>query len=165
MHTHCVALGKPQIKEQGLGEGVTDSSFSLLMLLGNVQKEASHCVSYPDLEAGTDGFISPICLQAMQLVGQWGLLQMVALTYYMIQQKHPRHSGPYSNLDWDLILEFLSLRERTFRGRESLEKRVGLKDAFSSCCLVSSEGSEFQDLFLNHTNFFSFRNDWVVKWK
>ena len=67
MHTHCVALGKPQIKEQGLGEGVTASSFSLLMLLGNVRKEASHCVSYPDLEADTDGFIS---LQAMQLVGQ-----------------------------------------------------------------------------------------------
>ena len=70
MHTHCVALGKPQIKEQGLGEGVTASYFSLLMLLGNVRKEASHCVSYPDLEAGTDEFISPICLQAMQLVGQ-----------------------------------------------------------------------------------------------
>lgn len=70
MQTHCVALCKPQIKEGGLEGGLTASSFSLLMLLGNVLKEASHCASYPDLEAGTDGFISPVCLQAMQLVGQ-----------------------------------------------------------------------------------------------
>lgn len=72
---------------------------------------------------------------------------MVALTYYVIQQKHPRHSGPYSNLDQDLILDFLSLQERTFRGRESPGKRVGLKGAFSSCAWYLQKVQNFRICF------------------
>lgn len=41
--------------------------------------------------------------------------------------KHPKNSGPYSNLDLDLIFESHSPRERTFRGSKSLGEKIGLK--------------------------------------